>query len=288
MTYKLRVVAIIVVVLTSFSPVIAAQATAGEEIRLGNQALQKGNYPEAIEHFEKCVALDPQNSMAHLILARAYAQHYIPGADTSDNMAIAEKAIEQYKDALDGNLALPAKMSSTKGIAYLYLQMKKFDDAKQYYHMAADLDGNDAESFYSIAVVDWTVSYQFRQQERDKLRMGPDDSLPARDKSVCGQVNQKNAANVQDGIDNLTTALQLRPDYEDAMAYMNLLYRERADIQCDDPALRAADLKTAGEWFDKAMEIKKAKEEAAKAKEAKSKERKVKAAPGSETAPPNP
>ena len=45
------------------------------------------------------------------------------------------------------------------------------------------------------------------------------------------------------------------------MAYMNLMYRERADIQCDDPAARAADLKTADEWVDKTMATKKAKAE---------------------------
>ena len=33
----------------------------------------------------------------------------------------------------------------------------------------------------------------------------------------------------------LEKALELRPDYDDAMAYMNLMYRERADLQCDDP-----------------------------------------------------
>ena len=54
--------------------------------------------------------------------------------------------------------------------------------------------------------------------------------------------------NIQEGIDNLNKALQLRPDYDDAMAYMNLMYRERADVQCDDPSARAADLKTADEW----------------------------------------
>ena len=56
-------------------------------------------------------------------------------------------------------------------------------------------------------------------------------------------------------------ALQLRPDYDDAMAYLNLMYRERADLQCDDPAAHAADLKTADEWVDKTMATKKAKAE---------------------------
>ena len=39
------------------------------------------------------------------------------------------------------------------------------------------------------------------------------------------------------------------------------MYRERADIDCDDPAARSADLKTADEWVDKTMATKKAKAE---------------------------
>jgi hypothetical protein len=43
------------------------------------------------------------------------------------------------------------------------------------------------------------------------------------------------------------------------MAYMNLMYRERADLQCDDSVAREADLKTADDWVDKTMAFKKAK-----------------------------
>ena len=45
------------------------------------------------------------------------------------------------------------------------------------------------------------------------------------------------------------------------MAYMNLMYRERADVQCDDLVAREADLKTADDWVDKTMACKKAKAE---------------------------
>jgi hypothetical protein len=48
------------------------------------------------------------------------------------------------------------------------------------------------------------------------------------------------------------------------MAYLNLMYRERADIQCDDPAAREADLKLADEMVAKTMEVKKMKAEKAK------------------------
>ena len=112
-----------------------------------------------------------------------------------------------------------------------------------------------------MAVIDWTQTYVPRQEARNKIGMRPDESLPAKDKKVCAEMREKNTPDVEEGIASLNKAIQLRPDYDDAMAYMNLMYRERADIQCDDPAARAADLKTADEWVDKTMAIKKQKAE---------------------------
>src|SRR6266436_5718274 len=80
-------------------------------------------------------------------------------------------------------------------------------------------------------------------------------------KNVCEMLRDKNSAVIQDGITMLQKALDLRPDYDDAMAYLNLLYREKGDLECDDPAARAADLKTADEWVDKTMATKKIKAE---------------------------
>ena len=68
---------------------------------------------------------------------------------------------------------------------------------------------------------------------------------------------------VEDGITNLQKAMQLRPDYDDAMAYLNLLYRQRAEYECDNADARKADLKTADDWVDKTMATKKAKAEKA-------------------------
>jgi hypothetical protein len=59
----------------------------------------------------------------------------------------------------------------------------------------------------------------------------------------------------------LNKAIQLRPDYDDAMAYLNLMYREKADVECDDLAARQEDLKTADHWVDQTLSTKKAKAE---------------------------
>jgi hypothetical protein len=43
------------------------------------------------------------------------------------------------------------------------------------------------------------------------------------------------------------------------MAYLNLMYREKADLECDDLSTRKQDLKTADEWVDKTLTTKRAK-----------------------------
>jgi hypothetical protein len=44
---------------------------------------------------------------------------------------------------------------------------------------------------------------------------------------------------------------------------MNLMYRERADLECDAPAARSRDLKTADEWVNKALAAKETRAEKA-------------------------
>ncbi len=205
MKCRLQLVAVVLVVFTSFSANLIAQ-TAPEELNLGVQAYKQSKFEEAIQHFEKCVALAPGNTNAHLYLATAYAEQYIPGADTPENNHYGEQAIEQYKQVLQVD---PRNINGIKGIAYLYLQMKTFDLAKEYYKKASEVDPNDPEPYYSVAVIDWTQTYVPRQEERAKLGMKPDDSLPVKDRKVCAEVKEKNSANVQEGIDNLNSSFVL-------------------------------------------------------------------------------
>jgi tetratricopeptide (TPR) repeat protein len=169
---------------------------------------------------------------------------------------MAEQAIDQFKEVLQRD---PKSVNSVKGIAYLYLQEKKFDDAKEYYHKALEIDPNDPESYYTLGVIAWTQSYKPRMEERAKLGLKPDQ--PLKDQKVCQGLRDKNWGIIQEGLDDLKKALDLRPDYDDAMAYTNLLYRERADLECGDMAARAEDDKTADDWVNKTMATKKAKAE---------------------------
>jgi tetratricopeptide (TPR) repeat protein len=262
MKKSLQMLALMAVGLAILSATGCDKLRARDQLNKGVAAYKNAKYEEAINHFQEAVSLDPGLTNARLYLATAFAQQYIPGVDAPENMRNADQAVEQYKAVLDKD---PKNVNSVKGIAYLYLQEKKFEDAKTYYRKALEIDPNDPEPYYSVAVIDWTQSYQPRMEARAKLGLKPEDPLATKkDKEalkVCSTLKDKNLGVVQDGIDNLDKALQLRPDYDDAMAYLNLLYREKADVECTDPAARTADLKTADEWVDKTMATKKAKAE---------------------------
>ena len=264
MNKHFRLVTLAAATLALVSTVGCGKLRARDQLNKGVTAYKNAKYEEAIDHFQQAVALDPTLINARMYLATAFAQQYIPGADTPENNKMAEQAIEQYQRVLDMKPARDQRVNSAKGIAYLYLNMKKFDEAKKYYRMAADIDPNDPEPYYSVGVIDWTASYQPRMEERAKLGMKPDENLSAKNKDqkkVCAELKVKNAPAIQEGIENLNKAIQLRPDYDDAMAYLNLMYREKADVECDDLNARQEDLKTADHWVDQTLSTKKAKAE---------------------------
>jgi tetratricopeptide (TPR) repeat protein len=229
---------------------------ARDQLNKGVAAYKNARYEQAIDRFKEAVALDPSLQNAKLYLATAYAQQYIPGVDSPENLQNANAAIDQYKAVLQQD---PKNVNSIKGIAYLYLQMKRFNDAKDYYRKAIELDPNDPEAYYSVGVIDWTQVYSPMAEERSKDGLTGDE--PLKDKKLCAKLRAQDGDVIQDGVDSLNKAISLRQDYDDAMAYMNLIYRQKAYRECDQPQQAAEDLKTANDWVDKTMAAKKAKAE---------------------------
>jgi tetratricopeptide (TPR) repeat protein len=235
---------------------VTAQSNFGEEMNLGVQAYKDAKFEEAVRHFQNAAGLEPQNVVAHLYLATADAEQYIPGVDSAENVHMAEAAVSEYQGVLQID---PHSLNALKAVAYLHL--KKFDDAKNYFRKAAELDANDAENYYSIGVIDWTRAYTTRMELRAKLKLKPEN--PLINVPECWEVRSSTEGFVKEGMEMIGKALDLRSDYDDAMAYMNLIYRERADIQCNDPRSYASDLKAADHWVDVTMSTKKAKAEKA-------------------------
>lgn len=235
---------------------------ARDQLNKGVQAFKGAKYEQAIEHFKNAVDLDPELNVAKLYLATAYSQQFIPGVESEENMRMGRLAIEKYKEVVDANPSTENKVTALKGIAMLHFNMKEFDQAKEFHRKVVEANPNDPEPYYSIAVIDWTQTYQTAAELKAGEGLKVDDDI-TKNKKFCETLKVKNEAAVNEGIQMLEKAIELRPDYDDAMAYLNLMYRRRADIQCGDPAARSADLKTADEWVDKTMATKKARAEAA-------------------------
>jgi tetratricopeptide (TPR) repeat protein len=233
---------------------------ARDQLNKGVQQYKANKFEKAIEHFKNAADLDPTLDTAKLYLATACAAQYVPGSDEPGNLRMADCALENFKKVLESD---PKNALSAKGIASLYFNMKKFEEAKEWNRKAIALDPNDPTSYYSIAVIDWTQSYAPRTEAR--LKSGLTDAFaPIKDKKLCEELRTKHWDHVQEGIEMLNKALNIRKDYDDAMAYLNLLYRERADYQCGDAEARAADMKTADEWVEKTKQTRIAKAEKAK------------------------
>jgi tetratricopeptide (TPR) repeat protein len=266
MNKNLKLISLAAVALALFSSVGCNKLRARDQLNKGVESYKNNHYEQAIDHFQQAVQLDPTLINARMYLATAFVSQYIPGIDSPDNLRTAQQAIDEYQKVIDANPSRDQKVNSAKGIAYLYLNEKKWDDAKKYYRMASDLDPNDPEPYYSIGVIDWTACYQPRMEARAILGMKPEENLNPKNKDqakACAELKVKNAPAIQEGIDTLSKAIQIRPDYDDAMAYLNLMYREKGDVECDDLAARAEDLKTADHWVDETLRVKKAKAEKA-------------------------
>lgn len=259
-----RLMTVLAVAAALLGTVGCSKLRARDELNKGVQAYKNANYEQAIEHFKDAVRYDDDLKVAKLYLATAYRSQYVPGVDTPDNLSMAQQALDGYRAILEKN---PTDVDSIKGTAWLYMQMKKWDEARQYYKKAAELDPNDPDLYYSIGFIDWSQAYEDAANTKAKSGLKVEDELKSKqDQKVCAELRAKDGATVEEGLQMLQTAIDKRQDYDDAMAYLNLLYRRKAnDMTCEDAQARADYVKTANDWSDKAMAARKKKaEEAAK------------------------
>jgi len=229
----------------------------------GVQSFKNGQYDAAVEDFKQAKDLDPTLLNARLYLATAYASQYIPGAPSEQNRNIGKQAIQEFKDILGTN---PDNLNAIDGIGSILFQMagtpydpKLFEESKTYHQKHIQLKPEDPEPYYWIGVIDWTLSFrangEMRKEYNEKnirKQVKDIDPLPA---ALRADYIAKYGSLIDEGIADLQKAISLRPDYDDAMAYLNLLYRRKADT-VESATERADYQKQADDLVDKVKEVK--------------------------------
>src|ERR1700730_15343911 len=109
---------------------------ARDQLNKGVESYKNNHYEQAIDHFQQAVQLDPGLINARMYLATAFVSQYIPGVDSPDNLRTAQQAIDEYQRVNEPNSSRHQKVNRAKGIAYLYLNGKKWGRSKKYYRMA--------------------------------------------------------------------------------------------------------------------------------------------------------
>lgn len=260
-------------VITAAATLLLAGMSAGcnklaarDNLNKGVQAFKNAKYADSVEYFKTAIERDPTYPTARLYLATAYMSQYIPGAESPENKAYADQATTNFKLVLDANPKDTTALKSlaylayqqTTGIADLDMKIKQLDVAADWYKKLAEADPNEKEAFYSQGMIAWAKFYPAWMATRTKLGMKPEAPGPIKDKKAKEELKTKYSDVLAQGIDNLEKSLKIDKEYDDAMAYLNLLHRERADLADSDVEYkRETDL--ADEFMSKALETRKIK-----------------------------
>jgi tetratricopeptide (TPR) repeat protein len=244
-------------------PQTEEQRQAREALNRGVEDFKNARVEDAISDFARAKQLDPQLLNARLYLATAYASLYIPGAPSEENQQKGQAAIAEYR----GTLALkPDDLSAIDGIGSMLFQMggqpfdaDKFAESKTFHQRHILISPNDPEPYYWIGVIDWTLSFRADRELRAHFnqfvagkKLSEAQPLPP---DLREAYAREYGPTIDEGIASLKQAIVLRPDYDDAMAYLNLLYRRKADTVANKSD-RDQWNKMADDLLDKVKEIK--------------------------------
>ena len=240
---------------------------ARDQLNKGVEAYRNAKFQAALEHFKSAVPLDPTLVNARLYLATAYAQPYVPGGDSQENAKTGQQAIDAFENVLKLD---PKNTTALASIGQIYYNMKDFEKAKELQERLIKLDPNNPDPYGWIGQLDWSICYPRTMKLRKELNIAnPIDPknpgiLPPIPEKKRVELAEQNGPLVEDGIQALTKAVELRPNDATALSYLNLMYRQKAELE-SDKAARDEDLKKADELTQKALAAMKQQQAAASA-----------------------
>lgn len=258
-----------------------AKLESRDEMNKGVQAYRNNHYADAVSHFKQAVQLDPSNQNAQLYLATSYMIQWVPGADSPDNQKNYNAAQAEFEKVLKtdprNGLALASMASMAYNSATAGTQEKKvaaLEEARKWNMRRMEVDPKDPEPYYYLGVINYDEAYQPIVSARVAAHMTANDPGPIKDatapkskgkgkpsdasEGVRAELKAKYEKLIDDGIQDLKECLARDKENEDAMSYINLLYRMKANLE-DTPEQARADIAQAEDWFNKAMDMKRIK-----------------------------
>src|SRR5260370_37214448 len=230
---------------------------ARDSLKRGVQAFTNAKYPEAVAYFQKAVQLDPTYTTTHEYLAIDYMSQCIRGAESAATVRMGENAYNEFQEVLRLD---PKDENATAYIAKLYVDQKKIDQAVEWNKKRIAINPKNKDAYYTLGVIAWSQWLIPDREARNKMGMKPEDPGPLKDKKIREELKAKYRPMLDEGVANMQKALDIDPEYDEAMAYMNLLIRYRADLD-DSQEEYKKDWDSADAWVQKALATKKIKNE---------------------------
>ncbi len=254
----LAALALCTVAASTLSFTARAQGAASDMLKQGKAAYARGDYKTAAGSFDVAVRLDPDNLEAKVLLGNSLARQIVPGSEGSAPLVAAAR--QQFLDVLARDAH---SRQALHGMMTLSLYSKQFTEAYAWTQKAIQADSTDAAAYYTAGFIDWSLTYPDYMRARQAAGMQPQDPGIIPDPALRQQVRTQHMSQIEDGHRMLQMALQIHPEYSDAMAYINLLYRIEAGI-ANNAAESAAFVAKADDYVRQALEAKRRQSQSAR------------------------
>lgn len=244
---------------------------ARDDLNKGVNSFSAGQYTAASDAFKEAIDLDPDLPSARLYLATAYMMQYVPGSEAPENRRNADTAVKEFQNALNANLDHKNQLVAMQSLASLYLNMKDLDNAQTWYKKVIATDPQNKDAYYALGLIAWTRFVTPWREAIAAQGLKPEDPGPLKPPAAVkgkkkgeeapdlkADLKAKFLPSLNEGIEDEKKALQIDPDYENAMTFMNLLTRYRAILD-DTKEQYDADMKTADDWLQKSLDTQKRK-----------------------------
>jgi tetratricopeptide (TPR) repeat protein len=284
----LRVTALLLLIAASIG---CSEVRGRRRVQKANQLFRDGQYQEAVAMFREAEQFVPDFWVLWINLGYTCRQMLIPGAKTAENAVAAQCALDAFQRLQrlkPGDPRGPALYEQTlfetdqyETLARMYTQRIEknagdeealngliqvyskwpdhLDDAITWHRKKADLKASDAEAQYAVGVFIWHQLFS-KGGGADKATFDPrpDPNQKTQVKTPPptspGEITGPRRIELADlGIRYLERALEQRSKYHEAMAYLNLLYRQKSYAYWDEPDQWQRCVDKATEWRDKTI-----------------------------------